>query len=156
MDALFAKMAEMGASDLHLSVSMPPLVRADGRIKQLEAGQEPLTAEAMRSLFGWETMFAKRDVAQMTGTDVLIVMRTDGTVEKFPTGKIKPLEIDAGDSFLIETGGGGEGTRYIEARLRDVSAEEDPVTRAEAAYSVAQALGPEGRRQKPARDVADS
>jgi N-methylhydantoinase B len=35
------------------------------------------------------------------------IHRKDGTVEKFPTGKIKPTEIDAGDSFLIETGGGG-------------------------------------------------
>ncbi len=50
MDSLFAKMAEMGASDLHLSTSMPPLVRADGKIKPLEGSQEPLSAEAMRSL----------------------------------------------------------------------------------------------------------
>lgn len=50
MDALFTKMAELGASDLHLSVSMPPLVRADGKIKPLESGQQPLTEEAMRSL----------------------------------------------------------------------------------------------------------
>ncbi len=50
MDSLFTKMAEMGASDLHLSVSMPPLVRADGKIKQLESSQGPLTADAMRTL----------------------------------------------------------------------------------------------------------
>ena len=50
MDRLFSKMAEIGASDLHLSVSMPPLVRADGRIQPLEAGGETLTADAMRSL----------------------------------------------------------------------------------------------------------
>src|SRR5262244_3804958 len=35
------------------------------------------------------------------------VSRKDGAVEKFPTGKIKPMEIDTGDSFLIETAGGG-------------------------------------------------
>src|SRR5438093_7768865 len=35
------------------------------------------------------------------------ISRNDGTVEKFPTGKIKPTEIDKGDSFLIETAGGG-------------------------------------------------
>jgi N-methylhydantoinase B len=35
------------------------------------------------------------------------ISRNDGTVEKFPTGKIKPTEIDAGDAFLIETAGGG-------------------------------------------------
>ncbi|MDQ2103335.1 glycosyltransferase family protein [Azospirillum isscasi] len=34
-------------------------------------------AEAMRKLFGWETLFAKRDVTEMPGTDVLIVMRHD-------------------------------------------------------------------------------
>ena len=35
------------------------------------------------------------------------IQRNNGSVEKFPTGKIKPTEIDAGDSFLIETAGGG-------------------------------------------------
>jgi twitching motility protein PilT len=50
MDSLFAKMAEMGASDLHLSTSMPPLVRADGKIKPLEDSKEPMSADAMRSL----------------------------------------------------------------------------------------------------------
>ena len=35
------------------------------------------------------------------------VFHKDGKVEKFPTGKIKPTEIDAGDAFLIETAGGG-------------------------------------------------
>jgi N-methylhydantoinase B len=35
------------------------------------------------------------------------IQRNNGSVEKFSTGKIKPTEIDAGDSFLIETAGGG-------------------------------------------------
>jgi N-methylhydantoinase B len=35
------------------------------------------------------------------------VFHNDGTVEKFPTGKIKPTEITAGEGFLIETAGGG-------------------------------------------------
>ena len=30
MDALFVKMSEVGASDLHMSVSVPPMVRQDG------------------------------------------------------------------------------------------------------------------------------
>lgn len=50
MESLFRKMAELGASDLHLSVSMPPLVRKDGKIKPLEAGGEVLTPESMREL----------------------------------------------------------------------------------------------------------
>jgi len=44
MDVLFTKMAELGASDLHLSVTMPPMVRKDGRIKPLEEGAAPLSA----------------------------------------------------------------------------------------------------------------
>ncbi len=50
MDTLFQKMADLGASDLHLSVSMPPMMRADGKMKSLETGEQPLTADAMRSL----------------------------------------------------------------------------------------------------------
>ena len=50
MDALFHKMAELGASDLHLSVSVPPMVRKDGRIQELEPGSPVLTADVMRSL----------------------------------------------------------------------------------------------------------
>ena len=50
MDALFQKMAEVGASDLHLSVSMPPLVRKDGKIRKLECNESTLTAEMMQEL----------------------------------------------------------------------------------------------------------
>lgn len=50
MDELFTKMEAMGASDLHLSVSMPPMVRKDGKMKQLEDGRPALTEEAMKSL----------------------------------------------------------------------------------------------------------
>ncbi len=50
MDALFVKMAEGGASDLHMSVSMPPMMRKDGRMMQLPSDESALTAEAMREL----------------------------------------------------------------------------------------------------------
>lgn len=50
MDALFRKMADLGASDLHLSVSMPPMVRKDGKIRELESGATPLTPESMAEL----------------------------------------------------------------------------------------------------------
>lgn len=50
MDDLFRKMADLGASDLHLSVSMPPMVRKDGKIKELEPGSAKYTPEAMREL----------------------------------------------------------------------------------------------------------
>ncbi|MGB7201024.1 MAG: PilT/PilU family type 4a pilus ATPase [Pyrinomonadaceae bacterium] len=49
MDELFKQMAEIGASDLHLSVSMPPLVRKDGKIQTLGDG-DTLSADAMRDL----------------------------------------------------------------------------------------------------------
>jgi twitching motility protein PilT len=50
MDAYFMAMAEQGASDLHLSVSMPPLVRKDGKMRPLQQGDSELTANAMRDL----------------------------------------------------------------------------------------------------------
>jgi twitching motility protein PilT len=43
-------MADLGASDLHLSVTMPPLVRMDGKMRPLQEGEPALTAEAMRQL----------------------------------------------------------------------------------------------------------
>ena len=45
MDALFNRMAEIGASDLHLSVSMPPMVRKDGKMQRLECSETTLTPE---------------------------------------------------------------------------------------------------------------
>jgi twitching motility protein PilT len=50
MDEFFHKMAEMGSSDLHLSVSMPPMIRQDGKMRPLEDGVEFLTPDAMRAL----------------------------------------------------------------------------------------------------------
>jgi twitching motility protein PilT len=50
MDILFHQMAELGASDLHLSVSMPPLIRKDGKIKPLMDGEPAITADVMRDL----------------------------------------------------------------------------------------------------------
>jgi N-methylhydantoinase B len=35
------------------------------------------------------------------------LLRGDGTAQKFPTGKVKPTDISAGEGFLIETAGGG-------------------------------------------------
>jgi N-methylhydantoinase B len=37
----------------------------------------------------------------------IFIRRDDGVVENFPTGKIKPTEIDKGDGFTVETAGGG-------------------------------------------------
>jgi twitching motility protein PilT len=50
MDALFQKMAQVGASDLHMSVSMPPMIRHDGKMQRLETDEGALTAESMREL----------------------------------------------------------------------------------------------------------
>ncbi len=50
MDAYFATMAEMGASDLHLSVSVPPMVRKDGKMKLLQDSETALTPDAMTQL----------------------------------------------------------------------------------------------------------
>jgi twitching motility protein PilT len=50
IDRLFTLMCEQGASDLHLCVGMPPLVRKDGSMQMLELGAPPLDAAAMTSL----------------------------------------------------------------------------------------------------------
>lgn len=50
MDSLFYKMAQMGASDLHMSVSMPPMVRKDGRIQKLEESEQTLSPATMKEL----------------------------------------------------------------------------------------------------------
>jgi twitching motility protein PilT len=50
MDAFFQQMSGLGASDLHLSVSMPPMVRKDGKIQLLSASEKPLTNDSMREL----------------------------------------------------------------------------------------------------------
>lgn len=50
MDALFRRMADAGASDLHLSATMPPLVRKDGKIQKLECAESVLTPETTKQL----------------------------------------------------------------------------------------------------------
>ena len=50
LDELFYKMSDLGASDLHMSVSMPPMVRKDGRMEVLEGESTPLNADAMKQL----------------------------------------------------------------------------------------------------------
>ncbi len=50
IDALFEGMCRIGASDLHLSVGMPPLVRKDGTIQPLDPGLGPLNGDHMVSL----------------------------------------------------------------------------------------------------------
>jgi twitching motility protein PilT len=50
IDDLFRGMCLMGASDLHLCVGMPPLVRKDGRIEPLDPQRPPLTDEVLAQL----------------------------------------------------------------------------------------------------------
>lgn len=50
MDALFHRLSENGASDLHLSVSMPPMMRKDGRMMAMELDEPTLTTGHMKQL----------------------------------------------------------------------------------------------------------
>ena len=45
IDQLFHAMVKIGASDLHLSVGSPPMVRKDGHMQALEAGAGALSAQ---------------------------------------------------------------------------------------------------------------
>ena len=50
IDRLFKLMCEEGASDLHLCVGMPPLIRKDGSIQILDLAAPPLDSTTMTSL----------------------------------------------------------------------------------------------------------
>jgi twitching motility protein PilT len=50
IDSLFRAMSAAGASDLHLTVGMPPLIRKDGRMEPLEDAATPLDAVTMEEL----------------------------------------------------------------------------------------------------------
>jgi twitching motility protein PilT len=50
IDALFRAMCDRGASDLHLSVGTPPLIRKDGRIEPLDPAAHPLTNDRITAL----------------------------------------------------------------------------------------------------------
>lgn len=50
MEDLFLAMSDAGASDLHLSTGMPPLVRKDGRMKNLECAEGVLGEDLMKEL----------------------------------------------------------------------------------------------------------
>jgi twitching motility protein PilT len=52
IDALFHAMVKVGASDLHLSVGSPPLVRKDGHMNRLNPDAAPLTAQDLVQLLG--------------------------------------------------------------------------------------------------------
>ena len=50
IDALFHAMCALRASDLHLSVGSPPVVRKDGRMQLLTEGAQPLTPDSLLEL----------------------------------------------------------------------------------------------------------
>ncbi len=50
IDTMFRGMCELGASDLHLAVGSPPLVRKDGRMQLLTAGADVLTSDVVMEL----------------------------------------------------------------------------------------------------------
>jgi len=50
IDQLFHAMCAAGASDLHLCVGSPPLVRTDGHIQPLDAARPPLTRDDVEAL----------------------------------------------------------------------------------------------------------
>jgi twitching motility protein PilT len=52
IDALFHAMVKVGASDLHLSVGSPPLVRKDGHMDRLDPDAAPLRAQDLVQLLG--------------------------------------------------------------------------------------------------------
>ena len=68
IDALFRQMVDVGASDLHLSCTMPPLVRKDGEMRRLNEAAPALSNEAMKRLLT-EIMPAKNRAEFETRND---------------------------------------------------------------------------------------
>ena len=55
IDILFRQMAQLGSSDLHLSVSMPPMIRKDGSMRPLAEGRPAFTPASMKETL-WPIM----------------------------------------------------------------------------------------------------
>ncbi|MEO5858222.1 MAG: type IV pilus twitching motility protein PilT [Pyrinomonadaceae bacterium] len=62
MDAMFHRMAEVGASDLHLSVSVRPMIRKDGKMQQMECAEDVLSPEIMSELL--QSIMPERNIAE--------------------------------------------------------------------------------------------
>jgi N-methylhydantoinase B len=78
------------------------------------------------------------------------ITRRDGSVERFPTGKVNPTRLEAGDGYITETGGGGGFWNPLERApervLADVRAGYVSLAAAEREYGVCIRLGgPHGR-----------
>jgi twitching motility protein PilT len=70
IDALFHQMTACGASDLHLCVGTPPMIRKDGRMQPLAAGDGTLTDDALARLLDPITPAANRqEFAETHDTD---------------------------------------------------------------------------------------
>jgi twitching motility protein PilT len=55
-------MAEVGASDLHLSVSVPPMIRKDGKMQRLECNEDVLSPEILRELL--QSIMPERNIEE--------------------------------------------------------------------------------------------
>ena len=85
IDALFHGMAQAGASDLHLSVGSPPLVRKDGRIQVLDPAAAPLSDTELASLLEPITPAANRqEFAESHDTDFAYEIPGPGPLPRQP------------------------------------------------------------------------
>lgn len=91
----------------------------------------------------WGLLGGKAGLANRIG-----VVRKDGTVERFPSGKVEPLSLAAGDGWISELGGGGGFWNPLErdpaAVLRDVGLGYVSIGAARADYGVV--ISQDGRR----------
>src|SRR5690606_11872605 len=59
MESLFRGMETAGASDLHLSVGMPPMIRKDGKMQPMPNSGQAISEQEMKSLL--ESIMPKRN-----------------------------------------------------------------------------------------------
>jgi N-methylhydantoinase B len=53
----------------------------------------------------------------------ITVTRADGSIERFPTGKVAPMRLEPGDGYITETGGGGGFWAPLERGVDEVIAD---------------------------------
>ena len=70
IDALFGAMCKIGASDLHLCVGSPPLVRKDGRMQPLDPSMPVMTDDDLKTLLDpIMSEVARKEFAETRDTD---------------------------------------------------------------------------------------
>lgn len=100
IDALLRKMVELGASDLHVSVGAPPILRLDGDVVPIP-GARPLSAEDTKALL--RPMMPLRNLSQFDETHDTDFAHEIGGIARFRSNVFMDLNGIGGVFRIIPT-----------------------------------------------------